>query len=383
MTSPPILKIQFVKAGRTAHRNRAYANYIARNKGSGVVLEDVRGPATTGDMHLRYLAERPRSHGLFTAHDDHPDLDEAMHDAAGRQGPSWRVIVTLRSEDAAELGLGTLKDWREFTRRYAPQFARALGYRPDQVAWWAAHHRPPGQGRENDPKFRPHVHIMIALNEGTPSRRGELSPLELRDARRFLAAEMEGPRRHSLEVQRTAARNALVAASREAAKGDAQLTPGQAVELRALLDDLARVMPGRGRAALSYLPPEATARARAIGDWLMAQDFAQTNVIRHEEATRALAAMYRTNTDDAWENARRDLRDRLSQAAVRQATRLHRDRTYRRKTAAQRLATQATSILAGHARRSERAQERGQARAVAETEAKVAAERLAEQGLDR
>lgn len=382
MTSPPVLKIRFVRAGRTARRNRTYTNYIARNRASGVVIDDVR-EASAQDSHLRYLAERPKSHGLFTARDDHPDLEAAMLDAADRRGPSWRVVVSLRSEDAAELGLNTLKDWREFTRRYAPQFARALGYSPGQVTWWSAHHRPPGKGREDDPKERPHVHIMMALNPGVPARRGELSALELRDARRFLAAEMDGPRRQRLEVQRTAARNALVATSRDTATGKAPLGPGQAAELRALLDRLAQVMPGHGRATLRYLPPEATARARQIGDWLMAQDFARKDLARYEGATRALAAMYRTGTDDAWENARRDLRDRMSQAAVRQAARLQRDHQYDRKTAAERLASQATGILTRHARRSERAATRGQARAVDEAEAKVAAEQLAEQGLDR
>lgn len=407
MTAPPILKIRFVPGGKTARRNRTYANYIARNKASGVVIEDT-AEASTGESHLRYLAERPKSHGLFNDVDDHPALDQAMRDAAGRGGPSWRLVVSLRDEDAAELGLTSLKHWRDFTRRYAPQFARVLGYSPDQVTWWAAHHRPPGKGRHGDPTERPHVHIMMLLNDGVPARRGELTDPELRDARRALAAEMFGPTRQRQGVERTAARDALVALSRAAVAEHGVLPTKQARHLDELLKQLADGMPGHGRAALRYLPPDATAKAREVADWLLSQDVAQPDLQRYEEATRNLASMYRlsSNTDEAWGNARRDLRDRMAQAAVREAVRLHRDERsdsekHRRPQSApeggagarsqrsesqrraERLAAQTGHMITRHAERAERAAARGQARAVAEAEARVQAERLAQQGLER
>jgi hypothetical protein len=86
-------------------------------------------------------------------------------------------------------------------------------------------------------------------------------------------------------------------------------------------------MPGKGRAALAYMPEPVKARAREIADWLLRQPGFAKSANRYAELARELASHYSRKPqtlDQAAEKAYTDLRNRVAQSVVRAAAALNR-----------------------------------------------------------
>ena len=56
-----------------------------------------------GNGYLEYMAERPRSHSLFSANGP-ADLERSMEKISGHEGPVWTFLYSLKREDAVRLG---------------------------------------------------------------------------------------------------------------------------------------------------------------------------------------------------------------------------------------------------------------------------------------
>ncbi len=89
-----IQKSGYIKPGGGGAGN--YAKYIATRDGVETVTDDVQ----TGDRYMKYIAERPRSHGLFSA-DESTDLNAVMEEVSSHHAPVWTFIYSLKREDAA------------------------------------------------------------------------------------------------------------------------------------------------------------------------------------------------------------------------------------------------------------------------------------------
>ena len=74
-----------------------YAEYIATRE--GVEFLEVPRPSHEGSGYLEYMAQRPRSHVLFSA-DGSADLEKTVEEISGHDGPVWTFIWSLRREDA-------------------------------------------------------------------------------------------------------------------------------------------------------------------------------------------------------------------------------------------------------------------------------------------
>lgn len=312
-------------AGRA--KDAAHAKYIATRPGVAMEAEAA---------HVGYMADRPRSTGLFGPDEaTRPDLSATMEEVRGVRGATWRLVISLREEDAQQLGWIGLQRWQELTRNIMPGYERALGLPPGALRWVAAHHPEPGH---------PHVHVLAWMAPGHGVRQGLLNQQELREVRRVVAREMYGPVRAELVATRTAERDFLVSAGRanlqgaqrllrrvelehEAeAPGEGRLPPRFAThDLEALgrrLQTLAGQMPGHGRVALAYMPPEVKASAREIADWILARPVLGQSVETMREAVSDLTSLYsqRDGADTAAiGNAVGDVRDRIAQSVLRTA----------------------------------------------------------------
>ena len=71
-----------------------YAEYIATRDGVEMIE-----PAASG--YLEYMAERPRSHGLFAA-DGAADLEQTMEEINAHAGPVWTFVYSLKREDGSK-----------------------------------------------------------------------------------------------------------------------------------------------------------------------------------------------------------------------------------------------------------------------------------------
>ena len=141
-----IQKSGYIKPGNGGGH---YAEYIATRE--GVELIEAPHPAHDGGGYLEYMAERPRSHGLFSA-DGPADLEKTMEEINGHTGPVWTFVYSLKRKDAHRLGYETSESWRRLLLAHQTELAQAMKISPSSFRWCAAFH---------DEKHHPHIHMMI------------------------------------------------------------------------------------------------------------------------------------------------------------------------------------------------------------------------------
>ena len=125
-----------------------YAEYIATRDGAEMIE-----PAASG--YLEYMAERPRSHGLFSA-DGVANLEQTMEEINAHAGPVWTFVYSLKREDAARLGYENGESWRRLLLAHQTELATAMKIPPSSFRWCAAFH---------DEKHHPHIHMMAWSND--------------------------------------------------------------------------------------------------------------------------------------------------------------------------------------------------------------------------
>ena len=140
-----IQKSGYIKPGNGGGH---YAEYIATRE--GVELLEVPHPAHDGGGYLEYMAQRPRSHGLFSA-DGPAGLEKTMEEINGHTGPVWTFVYSLKREDAHRLGYENSKSWRRLLLAHQAELATAMKIPPSNFRWCAAFH---------DEKHHPHIHMM-------------------------------------------------------------------------------------------------------------------------------------------------------------------------------------------------------------------------------
>jgi hypothetical protein len=326
---PFVYRQRFARGRAAARRGANYARYMAQRE--GVVLQAERD-GERGAMHAAYMAERPGSSGLFGPDPGKPP-ELATVQAAVRAAPwHWQSVLSLFNEDGHTLGIETLDDWRGLTRRALPEMARVL-HVEESLRWVGAMHRKDDHN---------HVHLLLWLEGGV--RRADLSREELRQVRRVIAREVYGPLRQRLDAERAETRELVVMFGRhglEAARRQLQssgleaqaqafapdrfvppLPDAAARELGERIAHLAGDMPGRGQAALAYMPPALKAEVREIADRLLGRPECAEALDRFRRAVRSQTELYvrePEKVEAAWRRARGDLRDRVAQHVVRAA----------------------------------------------------------------
>lgn len=341
---PFVMKIKFyMPGGDNGGKNAAHVGYIATRPGAD------RGDIEVGDRdpvsmeldspagHVKYAAERPRSHGLFGADEKPPDLEEVREELGRHDGIVWRFVLSLREDMAKRMGYIDRKSWENALRAGVPEAAQAMGIPESNLRWVAAYH---AEARH------PHVHLVVWEKE-TQRKRGVLSDGERRDVRKAFIRSIYAAERSRLGVEKTALRDMI----RDVARGEMdrardlvvrvkaarqevramdggttgvapRLSDSDREDLARRVENLAKIMPGKGRVALKYMPEEVKAGAREIADWLLAKPGFAASSGRYKEIAREMAGHY-TSQDQrlsqAEENAYNDLRDRVAQLVLKTA----------------------------------------------------------------
>ena len=141
-----IQKSGYIKPGNGGGH---YAEYIATRE--GVELIEAPHPTHDGGGYLEYMAQRPRSHGLFSA-EGPADLEKTMAEINGHTGPVWTFVYSLKREDAHRLGYENSESWRKLLLAHQTELAQAMKISPSSFRWRAAFH---------DEKHHPHIHMMV------------------------------------------------------------------------------------------------------------------------------------------------------------------------------------------------------------------------------
>lgn len=232
----------------------------------------------TGDQYLRYVAQRPRSHGLFSS-ERSVDLDASMETVAHHEGPVWIFICSLRREDAARLGYDRANSWRSLVLAHQTELAQAMKILPKDFRWRAAFH---------DEKHHPHIHLMVWSDD---PQQGYLTEQGIQQIRSQLTNEIFQDELLSLyqkkdfsyqEVRRTA-QSAMARLIRQMR---ASLCDSPEIEQR--METLAGMLENhKGKRIYGYLKKPAKAKVDAIVDELakvpkVAECYEQWNQLRDE-----------------------------------------------------------------------------------------------------
>lgn len=111
---------------------------------------------------VNYYAERPGveklgKHGLFSQTDDKINLDDVANEVSTHNGIVWTHVISLKREDAEQLGYNNANAWKSLVRRNAFEIAKAHKMEPSDLQWYGAFH---------NTTHHPHIHLMVYSKSG-------------------------------------------------------------------------------------------------------------------------------------------------------------------------------------------------------------------------
>lgn len=150
------LKFENPKNASTKNNNMYHLIYIGTR--DGVALNDDmkefenKHNNSSNDEYVKYISDRPRSHGLFSKENETIDLKELSDYMKNYDGYVYRGIVSLREDEAKEKGFDEKENWEMLVRKKIRFISNQLNIQPSNLGWVCAFHRESGH---------PHIHMMM------------------------------------------------------------------------------------------------------------------------------------------------------------------------------------------------------------------------------
>jgi hypothetical protein len=332
----------------TSSKNVSHVGYISTRSGVDKTLTEsdlkkelekgIEDLSSDDESYVKYINERPRSHGLF-GKDGIEDPQQVQDEVSKVESFVWRGIVSLKEEDAKQLGYTNKENWQNMLRANVPEMAEKMGIRVSNLRWAAAVHMEKGH---------PHAHIIFW--EKQPEKTvGVVKPKILDDIRKMYTDDIFEEQRLQLMNEKNLMRDLL----RDLAKDDISkatklikevqeegqdiktflgITDQEGVMPRLYskeeeviaekIKELGEMLPGKGRVALKFMPENVKEEVRSIADYLLKQPEFSASLEKNLKAVEELTKMYTGKEDDinkARDNAYNDIRDRLCQIILKGA----------------------------------------------------------------
>lgn len=150
------LKFQSPSFKKTKMNNMYHLIYIGTR--DGVALNDDMKEFennhnnSTNDEYVKYISDRPRSHGLFSKENVNVDIKEVAETMKNYNGYVYRGIVSLKEKEAIEKGYDEKENWESLVRDKMLFISKQLNIPYNKIDWVGAFHRESGH---------PHIHLMI------------------------------------------------------------------------------------------------------------------------------------------------------------------------------------------------------------------------------
>lgn len=236
-----------------------YADYIKNPtvKNGSILISEIidrnMDRMTNRKNYIGYLANRPGavkfgSHGLFNGEDKPIDLDAVARKIANHKGNVWTHVVSLRRDNAQQMGYDNVTAWRELVKRQIPNIAKQSKIDMKNLRWYAAFH---------DKKTNPHVHIIVY---SVDPRDGFLTKQGIEKIRSGFANDIYHDELYNLYSKQTSMRDLIKKESAELMHKLAQEISSNAsanteliklvTKLKTQLDD------SKGKKVYGYLKPE-------------------------------------------------------------------------------------------------------------------------------
>ena len=195
--------------------------------------------------YMEYVAERPRSHGLF-GDEDCADMYAVAQELNEYPGNIWTHIISLKREDAERLGYNHAAQWRNLIRAHRNEIAAAMNIPPSDFRWYAAFH---------DEGGHPHIHMMAW--SAKPGQ-AYLSKDGIRKIKSVLTNDIFKQEMLHTYEQKSTSRDELVRKARGELKSlvqEMQTSTGSHPEVEALMMTLAAQLETvKGKKKYGYLP---------------------------------------------------------------------------------------------------------------------------------
>ncbi len=190
-----------------------YQDYISKqtkglaNEYINRTLEEYFDLIDDKENYIGYIANRPRvekqgAHGLFSADDKPIDLKNVTEEIANHNGVVFTNILSLRREDADNLGYNCAAKWKDLINRNALTIAKTMNVSPQNLRWYAAFH---------NEKHHPHVHLVTYAVGQKPYMTEE--GLDL--LKRTLAKDIFADENINIYMEQTNVRNELKAEAKK------------------------------------------------------------------------------------------------------------------------------------------------------------------------
>ena len=313
-----ISKIRCASPNRknTAVQTLNHLKYIATRP--GVDLTPIKTSAgDDASIYLKYISERPRSHGLFgnLSNKKIGDLDALCKEMyqLSKQKVIYKGIVSLNEEDATRLGYTNKDSWNSLLNVAMPDIAHEFNIPIQNMSWVAAFHQEQGH---------PHIHYMLWRNDDKIASPFIHKSVQNRCRQIFSKYIFEADRELSVAIK-TAARNELLDMSKELvgypelsleSEGVLKITPKELSEVSALLFNLHPLLP-TGRLNYKFLPPEVKKEVDSIIEHILSYPAFESKYCEYVEACKKISASYSVVGKKAEHNlfsAEKELRTRLA-----------------------------------------------------------------------
>lgn len=289
-------------------------------------------------IFTEYLDKRPGSHGLFSE-DDSVNLEAIKNEIVNHEGIIWYGFFSLREDEAVRINHIDRDAWETTLRKSFPTIAEKINIPESNFRWVAAYH---------EAKGHPHCHYLFW--EKDPEReRGVLSSGEKNDIRKALIRNIYENERERLGIEKTFYRDAvrngvkdILGLKRQLKQEEEKLKaeigdkptipPRISLELKTILgqelNNISKILPGHGRAALKLMPTDVKESIKGLSDWILQQPSFREEMDKYLEAHLAISKVYTSQESQlnyAKDNAYNDLRDRIAQDLLKAAVQLQRE----------------------------------------------------------
>lgn len=358
--APLISKIRCHNPNKIRSRvaNRNYLSYIATREGVDIskvndindllnndemmekdLDDDIVYNEADNDNYVKYMAKRPRSHGLF-GNINTDDLDKiASHvSKLTKEGKNiYRGIISLSEKDAEALGFVNKDKWNLYLKKVMPDIAKELGVSISNFTWVAAFHAE---------KTHPHVHYELWDNTNKIKSsfihtsvqhkcRELLSNTIFDDDYEAMIKDILKLERDELNEIRNRSRESITNTVKDLMNETAQFIPGlnleklpsritteEVMNLSEHLSGLVDMLPTKGSADYAYLSKDLKSYVDSISDTLFERSDLKKELHDYLKAVgdgQKLLGQTKYNIKIVEDNAMKDIYKRIGNIIIKKA----------------------------------------------------------------
>lgn len=338
-------------------RNRNYLVYIATREGvdlsqmsfnqafqeelshieSPAASENEGHPESSNELYLKYIAERPRSSGLFgNVHGDPTTLGNHLADLTANRQNIYRGIVSLNEQDAIELGYDRKENWETLMHSTMPDIASQFHIPLENLQWTAAVHMEKGH---------PHCHYMF-WNKESKTCSPFIHVSKQNKCREILSGEVFRAEREQEVISKTASRDLMLDIGKHLTKTEFSgfkdaLVPGTGIyqipgrlkynalsELQTKLLSLINELPPTGRINYAFVDSTIKGHIDEISNLLLSHPDMQKEWQSYLQAVENITKTYSAGASkltNSKQSAERDLYKRLGNMILASAKALRKE----------------------------------------------------------